>query len=209
MARYTGPVCKLCRREGLKLFLKGQKCLTEKCVFNERKNPPGPPAKRRPKLTGYALQLREKQKVKRVYGVIETQFRNYYHRAIRMRGITGENLLILLERRLDNTLYRMGIASSRSQARNMISHGHILVNGKKLDIASYLVKVNDVISLAEKMNKSELISRNIEIARGVGLVADWLDIDEDGKSGKVTKYPGRENIDIPIREQIIIEHYSK
>lgn len=209
MARYTGPVCKQCRREGLKLFLKGQRCLTEKCTFNERKNPPGPPQKRRPKLSGYALQLREKQKVKRVYGVLEKQFRNYYHRAQRMSGITGENLLVLLERRLDNTIYRMGIASSRAQARNMISHGHILINGKRLDVASYQVKVGDEITLSAKVKDADLVKSNIDIARGVGLVADWIESAEDGRSGVISKMPTRENIDIPIKEQIIIEHYSK
>ena len=209
MARYIGPVCKQCRREGLKLFLKGQRCLTDKCSFNERKNPPGPPPKRRPKLTGFAIQLREKQKVKRVYGVLETQFRNYYKKAQLMRGITGENLLVLLERRLDNTLYRMGIASSRAQARNMISHGHVVINEKKVDIASFQVRVDDIISLSAKLKSSNLVESNIEIARGVGLVADWMEIAEDGKSGKIVKYPTRENVDIPIKEQIIIEHYSK
>jgi small subunit ribosomal protein S4 len=209
MARYTGPVCKQCRREGLKLFLKGQRCLTEKCTFNDRKNPPGPPAKRRGKLSGYGQQLREKQKVKRVYGVLETQFRNYYHKAQRMKGITGENLLVLLERRLDNTLYRMGIASSRAQARSMISQGHIKINGTRLNIASYQVRIGDNISLGEKMKDSQLINSNIELARGVGLIADWIASEEDGKSGIISKLPTRENVDIPIKEQIIIEHYSK
>ncbi|MES0490729.1 MAG: 30S ribosomal protein S4 [Leptospirales bacterium] len=209
MARYIGPVCKQCRREGLKLFLKGQRCLTDKCSFNERKNPPGPPPKRRPKLTGFAIQLREKQKVKRVYGVLEKQFRNYYKKAQQMRGITGENLLVLLERRLDNTLYRMGIASSRAQARNMISHGHVVINERKVDIGSFQVRVDDIVSLSAKLKSSNLVESNIEIARGVGLVADWMEIAEDGKSGKIVKYPTRENVDIPIKEQIIIEHYSK
>jgi len=209
MARYTGPVCKLCRREGIKLFLKGQKCITEKCIFNENKNPPGPIAKRRGKLSGYGIQLREKQKVKRVYGVLETQFRNYYEKALKMKGITGENLLILLERRLDNTIYRMGIASSRSQARNLISHGHIKINDKKVDVASYQIRTGDQISLSDKIKNIDLINHNIEVARGVGLIADWFEMTEDGKSGVIKKYPARENIDIPIKEQVIIEHYSK
>lgn len=208
MARYTGPVCKLCRREGLKLFLKGQKCLTEKCVFNHRKNTPGP-IQSRSKLTGYAIQLREKQKVKRVYGVLETQFRNYYQKALRMKGITGENLLTLLERRLDNTIYRMGLASSRAQARNFISHGHIYINGRRVDIASFQVKIGDDISLSPKMTDSALIENNITVARGVGLVADWFELGENGKTAKILKYPIRENVDIPIKEQVIIEHYSK
>jgi small subunit ribosomal protein S4 len=209
MARYTGPVCKLCRREGLKLFLKGQKCLTEKCTFNDRKNPPGPNSGRRGKLTGYAIQLREKQKAKRVYGVIETQFRNYYAKALKMKGITGENLLILLERRLDNTLYRTGIAASRSQARNFISHGHVYINEKRVDIASYQVRVGDQITLSPKLKESVIVENNIAVARGVGLVADWFELSEDGRSGKIVKFPVRENVDIPIKEQIIIEHYSK
>ncbi|RME89168.1 MAG: 30S ribosomal protein S4 [Candidatus Hydrogenedentota bacterium] len=209
MARYRGPVCKLCRREGLKLFLKGQRCITEKCSFNDRKAPPGPPPKRRPKMTGYAAQLREKQKVKRIYGVNEKPFRNLFAKAQRMKGITGENLLILLERRLDNVVYRMGIASSRAQARNLVSHGHIRVNGKRVNIASYQVKVGDEISLSEKMRSSELIEANIQMARGVGLIAEWLEMADDGKSGKVAQLPSRENVDIPIKEQVIVELYSK
>ena len=209
MARYRGPVCKLCRREGLKLFLKGQRCLTEKCAFNHRKNPPGPPPKRKPKNIGYAAQLREKQKVKRIYGVLETPFRNYFKKARRMKGITGENLLILLERRLDNTVYRMGIASSRAQARNFISHGHVQISGRRVNVPSYQVDVNDSISISEEHKTSPVIESNIEIARGVGLIADWLEIEEDGKSGKVVRLPSRENIDIPIKEQVIVELYSK
>ena len=209
MARYTGPVCKLCRREGLKLFLKGQKCLTEKCTFNERKNPPGPVQGRRGKLTGYAIQLREKQKVKRVYGVLETQFRNYYNKSLSMKGITGENLLTLLERRLDNTIYRMGVASSRAQARNFISHGHIYINDRRVDIASFQVKIGDKIKLSKKITGSTLVESNIAVARGVGLVADWFELAEDGQSAVIVKYPVRENVDIPIKEQVIIEHYSK
>lgn len=209
MARYTGPVCKLCRREGLKLFLKGQRCLTEKCSFNERKNPPGPPPKRRPKMSGYATQLREKQKVKRIYGVLEKQFRNYFYKAQRMKGITGENLLMLLERRLDNVIYRMGIGASRAQARNFVMHGHILVNGKRVNIPSYQVKVGDEITLSEKLKSSELVDSNIQMARGVGLVVEWFEMAEDGKSGKIAKLPIRENVDIPIKEQVIVELYSK
>lgn len=209
MARSVGPVCKLCRREGLKLFLKGKKCLTESCTFNDRKNPPGPPPKRRPKLSGYAAQLREKQKVKRVYGVLERQFRNYFERAQRMKGITGENLLILLERRLDNALYRMGIASSRGQARNFISHGHVLINKRRVDIASFKVSIGDEISLHEKLNNNAVVSANVEMAKGVGLIADWIELGDDGKSGKVVKMPNRENVDIPIKENVIVELYSK
>lgn len=209
MARYTGPVCKLCRREGLKLFLKGQRCLTEKCSFNDRKNPPGPPPKRRPKLSGYAQQLREKQKVKRIYGVLEKPFRNYFKKAQRMKGIAGENLLMLLEQRLDNTLFRMGIASSRAQGRNFISHGHIRVNGKKVDVASFQVTPGDEITLSDDLKNAELVASNIEMARGVGLISDWIDVAEDGKSGTISKLPTRDNVDIPIKEQVIVELYSK
>ena len=208
MARYTGPVCKLCRREGLKLFLKGSKCATERCTFNERKNPPGPPPKRRPKLSAFATQLREKQKVKRIYGVLEKPFRNYFSTAQRMSGIAGENLLILLERRLDNTLYRMGIASSRAQARNFISHGHVIVNTRKVDIPSYQVGVGDEISIMDSM-KSGLVEQNVELARGMGFIPEWIDADDKGTSAKIIKNPVRDNIDIAIKEQVIVELYSK
>lgn len=209
MARGIGPACKLCRREGLKLFLKGQKCMTDKCVFNKRKAPPGPPPKRRPKASGYALQLREKQKVKRVYGVLEKPFRNYFDHATRQNGITGENLLIMLERRLDNSLYRMGIASSRAQARNFIAHGHIKVNEHRVDIPSFKVSIGDTITLDEKLRTNKVIVDNIEISKNAGLIADWMELGEDGKSAKVVKMPIRENVDIPIKENVIVELYSK
>lgn len=209
MARYHGPACKLCRREGLKLFLKGAKCATDKCVFNERKNPPGPPSKRRPKLIGYAAQLREKQKVKRVYGVLEKQFRNYFKQSQRMKGIAGENLLQLLELRLDNVLYRMGVASSRAQARNFISQGHVLVNNKRVDLASFRVSLEDSITVSEKMQSNVLVEANTELAASMGLIPDWLELNENGKVAVVVGMPSREHIDIPIREQVIIELYSK
>lgn len=209
MARAIGPACKLCRREGLKLFLKGQKCMTDKCVFNKRKNPPGPPPKRKPKPSGYATQLREKQKVKRVYGVLERPFRNYFEKANRMQGITGENLLMLLERRLDNSLYRMGIASSRSQARNFIIHGHILVNDRRVDIPSFKVSIGDKVSLGAKLQGNKVVGDNVEMAKNAGLIADWIELSEDGKSAKIVKMPVRENVDIPIKENVIVELYSK
>ncbi len=209
MARYRGPVCKLCRREGLKLFLKGQKCLTEKCILNTRTNPPGIIPKRRAKRVGYGLQLREKQKVKRIYGVLEKPFVNYFKKARRMKGITGENLLLLLESRLDNIVYRMGIAASRAQARSMISHGHVLVNDRKVDIPSYRAKISDKISLSEQQVSSTAVAENIELARGVGLVANWVKMADDGKSGEVVQMPSRSSIDIPIKEQVIVELYSK
>ena len=207
MARYRGPKCKLCRREGMKLFLKGHSCLKNKCDLT--KGPPGPPPKRRRKKSDYAVQLREKQKVKVVYGVLERPFRNYFKEAVRMKGITGENLLILLERRLDNTVYRMGIGASRSQARNMVFQGHIRVNGKKVDIASYRINLNDKITISEKFRNSTTIETNVEVAAGVGLVADWIKLDDGGKSGEVARLPAREDVDIPFNEQIIVEFYSK
>ena len=209
MSRAIGPACKLCRREGLKLFLKGQKCMTDKCIFNKRKNPPGPPPKRKPKNSGYAVQLREKQKVKRVYGVLERPFRNYFANATRMKGITGENLLILLERRLDNTLYRMGIASSRAQARNFIVHGHVRINDRRVDIPSFKVSVGDTVSIVDKLRSTNIVTANVEMTKNAGLLADWVELAEDGKSGKVVKLPSRENVDIPIKENVIVELYSK
>ncbi|MBL8034848.1 MAG: 30S ribosomal protein S4 [Leptospiraceae bacterium] len=209
MARAIGPACKLCRREGLKLFLKGQKCMTDKCIFNKRKNPPGPAPKRKPKMSGYATQLREKQKVKRVYGLLERPFRNYFESASRQRGITGENLLILLERRLDNSLYRMGVASSRAQARNFITHGHIRVNDHRVDIPSFKVSIGDTISLGEKLKTNKVIAENVEMSKNAGLIADWMELGDDGKSAKVVKLPSRENVDIPIKENVIVELYSK
>lgn len=193
----------------MKLFLKGSRCATEKCAFNDRKAPPGPPSKRRPKLSGYATQLREKQKVKRIYGVLERQFRNYFEKATRLKGITGENLLMLLERRLDNALYRMGIAASRAQARNFISHGHILVNGHRVDIASYQVAPGDQLAIDEKLQAKSVVASNVELAKNMDLVADWLELNEDGKGGKVVRLPSRENVDIDVKEQVIVELYSK
>ena len=209
MARYIGPVCRLCRREGVKLFLKGQKCLTEKCPLTRRKTPPGQPPQRRPRISLYAMQLREKQKVKRFYGVLEKQFRRYFAQAQRMKGLTGENLLILLERRLDNVLYRGGLAASRRQARNFIVHRHVLLNGKKMDIPSYLVKVGDEISLTEKMKNSEIIQQNIELAQGVGLIPEWLELIEDERKIRVKELPRREHVDLPVEEHLIVELYSK
>jgi len=183
--------------------------MTDKCIFNKRKNPPGPPPKRKPKNSGYAVQLREKQKVKRVYGVLERPFRNYFANAMRMKGITGENLLILLERRLDNTLYRMGIASSRAQARNFIVHGHVRINDRRVDIPSFKVSVGDTVSIVDKLRNTNIVTANVEMTKNAGLLADWVELAEDGKSGKVVKLPSRENVDIPIKENVIVELYSK
>lgn len=211
MAKYTGPVCKLCRREGLKLFLKGTRCLKkDKCAFESRKNPPGPPPKRRPKLSDYAVQLREKQKVKRVYGVRERQFRLYYERASSMPGITGEVLLQMLERRLDNAVYRMGFASSRAQARNFIAHGHVQLNGHKANITSELVSPEDEVTIDPKFRKSAMVEENIKFAQGASSIPDWVDVDFNDYKGTVKALPARESImDVPIKEQIIVELYSK
>ncbi len=210
MARYTGPVCKLCRREGLKLFLKGSRCLNkDKCSFEDRKNPPGPPPKKKGKISEYSTQLREKQKVKRIYGVLEKQFRDYFEKANHQEGITGENLLQLLERRLDNTLYRMGFASSRAQSRNFIGHGHVLVNDHKVDIASYQVKVGDKISFKEKLSKTDLMDQNIKLAQSLNRHPAWVTPDYTKFTGEIASLPAREHVDMPIKEQVIVELYSK
>ncbi|MEM7180095.1 MAG: 30S ribosomal protein S4 [Spirochaetota bacterium] len=210
MARYRGPVCKLCRREGLKLYLKGSRCLDkDRCSFEKRKNPPGLPPKRKAKLTDYAMQLREKQKVKRIYGVLEKQFRSYYEKANNMEGITGETLLQMLERRLDNTIYRLGFASSRNQSRSLIAHGHIKVNDRKVDIASFQVKVGDVISFKEALTKAPFFEENIKFAQSMNRNVSWLLPDYVNFTGEVTALPQREHVDLPIKEQVIVELYSK
>lgn len=208
MANYTGSVCRLCRREGLKLFLKGERCFQEKCAIEKRAYAPGQHGKRRIKTIGYGLQLREKQKVKRMYGVLERQFSNYFKKAERIKGITGENLLSLLERRLDNVIYRLGFASSRSQGRQLVNHGHIIVNKKKVTISSFLVKVGDIISVKEKSQKNEAIQVSLEGAKGRGIPA-WLDLEADKFTGKVLALPARQDISLPIQEQLIVELYSK
>lgn len=208
MANYTGSVCRLCRREGLKLFLKGERCFQEKCAIEKRAYAPGQHGKRRIKTIGYGLQLREKQKVKRMYGVLERQFSNYFKKAERIKGITGENLLSFLERRLDNVVYRLGFASSRNQGRQLVNHGHITVNNKKVTIPSFLVKVGDVISVKEKSQKIEAIQVSLEGAKGRGIPA-WLDLEADQFTGKVLALPARQDISLPIQEQLIVELYSK
>ena len=206
MGRYTGPTCRLCRREGMKLYLKGDKCYTDKCPFARRGYAPGQHGQEKKKLTNYGMQLREKQKLKRYYGVLERQFVRYYEEAERMKGITGENLLQLLERRLDNVVFRLGFAASRPQARQLVSHGHIEVNGKKVDIPSFLVKPGDVISVREKSRSMELIKNNLEVSRNV---PDWLELNKDAFEGRVVSLPRREHIDLPIQEHLIVELYSK
>ena len=209
MARYNGPVCRLCRREGMKLFLKGERCYTEKCAIEKRNMPPGQHGKtRKSKMAGYGVQLREKQKVKRIYGVLEDQFRRYFEQAERTRGITGETLLQLLERRLDNAVYRLGFATSRPQARQLVRHGHFQVNGKKVDIPSYSVKPGDVIAVRERSQKTPSIVHAIEEVKGRG-IPEWLQFDAEAMSAKVSSIPTREQINLPVQESLIVELYSK
>jgi small subunit ribosomal protein S4 len=209
MARYSGAVCRLCRREGMKLFLKGERCYTEKCAIEKRNFPPGQHGKsRRAKLAGYGIQLREKQKVKRIYGVLENQFRRYFESAERQRGITGETLLQLRERRLDNVVYRLGLATSRAQARQLVRHGHFLVNGKKVDIPSYSVRPGDVVSIRPTSQKNPTIAHAIEEVKGRG-IPGWLTFDAGDGTGKVVSVPTREQINLPVQEQLIVELYSK
>jgi small subunit ribosomal protein S4 len=206
MARYTGSKCRLCRREGMKLFLKGERCMTTKCAVDRRPYAPGEHGQRmRIRRTEYGVQLREKQKVKRIYGVLEAQFRKYFERASRQKGVTGENLLRILELRLDNILYRAGLAQSRDAARQMIGHGHINVNGRKVDRPSFALKVNDVIEPRQSMR--EAAKANLE-RRGADTVP-WLRVAMDSQSVTLVEVPSRESIPIPIQEQLIVELYSK
>ena len=208
MARHTESLCRLCRRENLKLFLKGERCYTEKCAFDRRNYPPGQHGQDRKKFSAYGAQLREKQKVKRMYGVLENQFRNIFKEADRRKGITGETLLSLLERRLDSTIYRLGFANSRNEARQLVRHNHFLVNQSKVNIPSYLVKPGDVIELREKSKK---VVRILEALEGVARrgVPQWLELDKDQMKGSVKGLPTREDITIPIQEKLIVELYSK
>ena len=209
MARYTGPVCRLCRRERMKLFLKGERCFKEKCAIEKRGYPPGQHGQRRGrKAAGYGIQLREKQKVKRIYGILERQFRLYFHEADRRKGITGEHLLQMLERRLDNVVYALGFASSRAQARQLVRHGHILVDARKTSIPSYQVRAGQAITVREGSRQNVQVKAALESALGRG-VPDWLALDADGFTGKVQALPTREEIKIPIQEQLIVELYSR
>ncbi len=208
MARYTGPVCRLCRREGVKLFLKGERCYTDKCALERRPYPPGQHGQMRIKKTDYGILLREKQKLKRIYGILEKQFHRYFEEAVRLKGITGENLLMLLERRLDNVVYRMGFANSRRQARQLVRHGHVLVNGEKVDIPSYLVEVGDIIKIREKSKDIPFIKEALEAVARRG-VPSWLEVDKERLEGRVKALPTRDEIAIPVQEQLIVEFYSK
>jgi small subunit ribosomal protein S4 len=209
LARYREAVCRLCRREGIKLFLKGQRCLTDKCAIEKRNFQPGQHGKaRRPKLVGYGLQLREKQKVRRIYGILEGQFRAYFEKAATMKGITGENLLMMLERRLDNVVYRMGLATSRSEARQLVRHGHIQVAGRRVNIPSYQVSPGQEISVGESSRKSVTIQRALDLA-GSRSVPPWLVMERETLKGRVVSIPKREDVSFPIQEQMIVELYSK
>jgi len=209
MARYIGAKCKICRREGEKLFLRGSRCYTDKCAFTRRGYPPGSHGKvGRRKLTSYAIQLREKQKVKAIYGVLEKQFRKIFRDATSKAGNPGENLLIALERRVDNIVYQLGIASSRTHARQLIKHGHILIDGKKVDVPSYAVKVNQVIKVADAQKKNPLIKKALE-ERDPEKIVSWLKLDKENISGTVIRLPKREDITLPIQENLIVELYSK
>lgn len=208
MARYTGADCRLCRREGIKLFLKGDRCYSDKCGVEKRPFPPGQAGRKRPRDSEYRVQLREKQKAKRSYGVLEKQFRNYYELASRQQGITGENLLRLLESRLDNVVYRLGFAASRDEARQTVRHNHILVNGKRVNIPSYCVRSGDLVSLAPKARDLTVVKAAIISSARVE-VPGWLEVDVEKLQGKVLSLPTRDQIDCPVREQLIVELYSK
>lgn len=208
MARYIDSVCRLCRREGLKLFLKGDRCYTDKCAIERRNYPPGAHGQGRTKHSEYALQLREKQKVKRMYGVLERQFRRYFEMAERSRGITGEVLLQLLERRLDNMVYRMGFVTSRSEGRQLVRHGHFAVNGRKVDVPSYLVKANDVITVRERSRSVSRIADALGQAEHKG-VPEWLEVNREAFSARVKALPTRNELTMPINEKLIVELYSK
>jgi small subunit ribosomal protein S4 len=208
LARYTDSVCRLCRREALKLFLKGERCYTDKCAIERRNYPPGDHGQGRHKFSEYAVQLREKQKVKRMYGLLEGQFRRYFEMAERSRGITGETLLQLLERRLDNMVYRMGFATSRAEGRQLVRHGHFMVNGHKVDIPSALLKPGDVVGVRERSRKVVRIQEALAQAEHRG-APDWLEVDKEGFTARVKALPSRDELTMPINEKLIIELYSK
>uniref|UniRef100_A0A7C3ZAE8 Small ribosomal subunit protein uS4 n=1 Tax=Desulfobacca acetoxidans TaxID=60893 RepID=A0A7C3ZAE8_9BACT len=208
MARYTDARCRQCRRERMALYLKGDRCYTDKCAIQRRNYPPGQHGQGRGKISDYGLQLREKQKVKRMYGVLEKQFRGYFERAERMRGVTGTNLLVLLERRLDNIVYRLGFANSRAQARQLVRHNHVLVDGHKVNLPSYLVKVGQTVQVTEKARTSPLVRDALEAAARRGC-PPWLELEKDAAKGRVSMLPTREDITMPIQEHLIVELYSK
>ena len=209
MANYIGSDCRICRRENVKLFLKGDRCYSDKCAFDRRSYPPGEHGERRGrKISDYGIQLREKQKIKRIYGLSEKQFHLFFERADRQKGITGANLLIALERRLDNVVYRLGFANSRTQARQLVQHSHFLVNGKKVNIPSLLVRVGDVVEVRERSRKIQLIQDSLDavVRRGV---PQWLDLEKDNLKGVIKSLPVREDLTMPMQEQLVVELYSK
>ena len=208
MARYTGPACKLCRREGKKLYLKGERCTSGKCALERRNTAPGPHGAAKKKMGEYGMQLREKQTTRRYYGVLERQFKNYYEEAARKEGMTGENLLILLERRLDNTVFRMGLAESHREARQLVLHAHFTLNGKKVNIPSILVKPGDVIAVKESSRDSAKVKALAEALESK-TAPKWLDVDKTNLQAKVVSFPAREDIDYDFNEQLIVELYSK
>lgn len=210
MGRYTGPLCRLCRAEGTKLFLKGKRCLSDKCGVDRRSYPPGARGKRLSfKKSNYKVQLREKQKVKRFYGVGEKQFRIFFHKATKQKGITGDNLLRMLELRLDNVVYRMNFASSRSHARQLIRHGHVTVNGKKVSIPSFILKMEDQVTFKEKSAGNEHLKHMLEEVKGLVDVPEWLLVDPEKATGKINSLPNREDISLAVEEHLIVELYSK
>lgn len=208
MARYRGSVCRLCRRENIKLFLKGDRCYSDKCSFDRRSYPPGQHGQRRMKFSDYGVQLREKQKVKRIYSLSEKQFRLTFAKADRQKGMTGVNLLMMLERRLDNAVYRMGFVNSRTQGRHFVRHDHFLVNGKKVNIPSYFLKPGDVVEVREKSRKIQAIGDALDAVVRRGL-PQWLELEKDSFKGHVKSLPAREDLTMPIQEQLIVELYSK
>jgi small subunit ribosomal protein S4 len=208
VARNLGPVCRLCRREGLKLFLKGERCYSDKCAIERRNYPPGAHGQARTRFSEFAIRLREKQKVKRIYRLLEKQFAHYFEVAERMPGITGESLLVLLERRLDNVIYRLGFASSLSQARQLVRHGHFEINGKKVTIPSYLVAVGEMVSITEKSRIKKVIVEALEMSQRRG-VPPWIALERDQFRGSLRSYPARTDLTMPISEKLIVEHYSR
>jgi small subunit ribosomal protein S4 len=209
MAKYTDAKCKVCRREGVQLMLKGQRCLTEKCGLKRKKNVPGQLAKRRGKLSEYGIQLREKQKIRKSYGVLEKQFHSIFVEAARIKGVTGENMLSLLERRLDNVVYRLGFSASRAQARQFIQHGHVCVNGNPVDIASYTLKVNDEIAIADDFKENAILGEAIKLSKAVSSKPEWLEVDFEKKNGKIIRLPIRQDVLQNFNEQLVVELYSK
>jgi small subunit ribosomal protein S4 len=208
VARYTGAACRQCRREGLKLFLKGERCYTDKCAIERRNYPPGEHGQARPKFSEYSIQLREKQKLRRIYGVLEGQFRRYFQMADRGKDVTGEALLQLLERRLDNVVFRLGFATSRSEARQLVRHGHFRVNGRKVNIPSYLVRTGDTVAVREKSRQVARIQEAMELAQRRG-VPEWLEVTPEAFSGKMKVFPTRADLTQPVNEKLVVELYSK